>query len=95
MKASRRQSYATEFTLEGINVSGEPLRLAQPRLVSRISGQQVAVELGAFNGWTAELTLPANGKVSLRAMFNPPSGVPAQQFIELWGECASSSASTA
>jgi len=76
-------------TLEGINVSGEPLRLAQPRLVSRISGQQVAAELGVFSGWTAaELTLPANGKVTLRAIFNPPSGLPAQQFIELWGECA-------
>jgi hypothetical protein len=28
------------------------------------------------------------GNVTLRATFNPPNGLPAQEFINSWGECA-------
>jgi hypothetical protein len=77
--------------LSGTNISGKPILIAASRLISKISGESVKVDVGTVDGWIRPEqmhSIPPDSKVTLRATFNAPKGLIAQEFINSWGQCA-------
>lgn len=77
--------------LSGTNISGKPIRIEAARLTSKISMESVEVDIGTVDGWMRPEqvhSIRPKSKVTLRARFNPPKGLTAQEFINSWGQCA-------
>src|SRR5271166_3768938 len=77
--------------LSGTNISGKPIRIEAARLVSKISDESVEVDIGTVDGWVRPEQMHSirpDSKVTLRATFNAPKGLGAQEFINSWGQCA-------
>jgi hypothetical protein len=77
--------------LSGTNISGEPIRIEAARLVSKVSDESVEVDIGTVDGWVRPeqmRSIRPDSKVTLRAIFNVPEGLTAQEFINSWGQCA-------
>lgn len=77
--------------LSGTNISGKPIRIEAARLVSKVSDESVEVDIGTVDGWVRPEQMHSirpDSKVTLRATFNAPEGLTAQEFINSWGQCA-------
>jgi TIR domain len=81
--------YTKGVTLSAKNVSNRPVQLEQAHFKSAITDKTAEAKVHTPEGFLdpSETTpIPPDGSVTLRAEFNLPSGLPAQEFIKIWGK---------
>jgi hypothetical protein len=81
--------YTLEIKLTVKNITDRAVSLQYAHLKSAITNETAELKVEIPGGLVppSETTpIPPNVSVTLRAEFNPPIGLPAQEFIKVWGK---------
>lgn len=93
---SDRGHYISKFWIEGSHQNNYPIQIEDARIVSRVTGQFLHMEIRTDQGYlppTRAYPVPPGAKVYLHALLydpvtqdsNNPEGITATEFLQQWG----------